>query len=367
MAKNLPAPLPDDAGEFLLYQTEDGQTLIDVRVADETVWLSQRHIAELFQKDVRTISEHLRNIFEEGELQEGSVIRKFRISAADGKNYETLHYNLDAIIAVGYRVRSLQGTQFRIWATTRLREYLVKGFAMDDRRLKQAGGGNYFEELLARIRDIRSSERVFWQKVLDIYSTSIDYDGKADNSQLFFKMVQNKMHWAAHGHTAAEIVHRRADASQPNMGLTAWAADRPRKADVGIAKNYLSAEEIEALNRIVTAYLEFAELQAMNRQSMHMADWIGKLDDFLKLSDRDILTHAGRISHEDAKEKAEAQFADYRRQQAALPQPVDEDFDRTLDELKQIEQQAKKKPTKKKTAGKKPPKKKKPKRKRKDD
>ncbi len=181
MSKNLPAPLPDDAGEFLLYQTEDGRTLIDVRVADETVWLSQRHIAELFQKDVRTISEHLHNIFEEGELQEGSVIRKFRITAADGKNYETLHYNLDAIIAVGYRVRSLQGTQFRIWATTRLREYLVKGFAMDDRRLKQAGGGNYFEELLARIRDIRSSERVFWQKVLDIYSTSIDYDGKAEN------------------------------------------------------------------------------------------------------------------------------------------------------------------------------------------
>jgi hypothetical protein len=344
MSKNLPAPLPDDesppnAGEFLLYQTEDGQTRIDVRMADETVWLSQKHIAALFEKDVRTINEHLRNIFEESELQEISVVRKFRITASDGKKYDTLHYNLDAILAVGYRVRSLRGTQFRIWATGRLREYLVKGFTMDDRRLKQAGGGDYFEELLARIRDIRSSERVFWRKVLDIYATSIDYDPKVDVSQLFFKTVQNKIHWAAHGHTAAEIVHQRADAAQPHMGLTAWAGDKPRKTDVGIAKNYLSADELDALNRIVTAYLEFAELQALNRRAMHMTDWIAKLDDFLRLSDREILTHAGKISHDDAQAKAERELAKYRRAQAALPQPVDEHFEQTLDKLKRIEKQ----------------------------
>lgn len=365
MAKNLPAPLPDDAGEFLLYQTEDGHTLIDVRVAEETVWLSQRDMAELFQTTSQNVTQHLASIYEDGELHEKATCKDFLQVRSEGvrKVSRTVkHYNLDAIIAVGYRVRSARGTQFRIWATARLREYLVKGFAMDDRRLKQAGGGDYFEELLARIRDIRSSERVFWRKVLDIYSTSIDYDGNADESQLFFKTVQNKMHWAAHGHTAAEIVHRRADASQPNMGLTTWAGAKPRNADVSIAKNYLSAEEIEALNRIVTAYLEFAELQAMNRQPMSMADWISKLDDFLKLSDRDILKHAGRITHEAAKKRAESQFETYRQQQAALPQPVDADFESTLDELKQIEEKAKKKiakkPTKKKGTGKKPPKKK---------
>ncbi len=369
MPSNLPAPLPDDelpenTGEFLFYQTEDGQTRIDVRVAEETVWLPQRLMAELFQTTPQNVTQHLITIYEDGELNQDATCKDFLQVQTEGTRQvsrSVKHYNLEAIIAVGYRVRSLRGTQFRIWATARLHEYLVKGFAMDDRRLKQSGGGDYFEELLARIRDIRSSERVFWRKVLDIYATSIDYDGKVDHSQLFFKTVQNKMHWAAHGHTAAEIVHRRADALQPNMGLTTWASERPGKADVSIAKNYLSAEEIEALNRIVTAYLEFAELQAMNRQSMHMADWTAKLDDFLKLSDRDILTHAGRISHEDARMKAESQYANYRRQQAALPHPVDADFDKTLDELAQIEQQAKKtvskKPARKKTTGKKPKKK----------
>lgn len=357
MAKNLPAPLPDDAGEFLLYQTEDGQTRIDVRVAEETVWLTQRDMAELFQTSVPNVNQHLKAIYEEGELLPEATIKKYLIVRTEGQRQVSRqidHYNLDAIIAVGYRVRSHRGTQFRIWATARLREYLVKGFAMDDRRLKQAGGGDYFEELLARIRDIRSSERVFWRKVLDIYATSIDYDPKAEASLLFFKTVQNKMHWAAHGHTAAEIVHKRADAREPNMGLTSWSGDKPRKTDVAIAKNYLSGEELDALNRIVTAYLEFAELQAMNRQAMHMADWISKLDDFLKLSDRNILKDAGRISHEAAKEKAEAQYETYRAQQAALPQPVDEDFAKTLDELKQIEQQAKKAPKKKQAADKKP-------------
>jgi len=338
---NLPAEIPPE-GEFLLYQTEDGQTRIECRFAAESIWLSQALMADLFQVTIPTINEHLKNLVEEGEIEPNRTIRKFRIVRQEGGRQVARlidHYNLEAILAVGYRVRSQRGTQFRTWATERLREYLVKGFAMDDVRLKQAGGGTYFEELLARIRDIRSSERVFWRKVLDIYATSIDYDPREETSQLFFKTVQNKMHWAAHGHTAAEIVHRRADAAQPQMGLTAWSGDRPRKSDISIAKNYLAADEIEALNRIVTAYLEFAELQAINRKPMTMAGWIAKLDDFLKLSDREILQHAGKISHEDAQAKAEAQFALYRQQQNAMPQRVDEHFEQTLEELKRIEDQ----------------------------
>ena len=333
--------VPADPGEFLFYQTDDGQTRIQVRVEGETVWLSQKVMAELFQKDVRTISEHIRNIFDEGELQEAPVIRNFRITAADGKQYDTQHYNLDVIISVGYRVKSLRGTQFRIWATQRLREFIVKGFTMDDDRLKQAGGGNYFDELLDRIRDIRSSERVFWRKVLDIYATSIDYDGKAEASQLFFQTVQNKMHWAAHGQTAAEVVHRRADASKPNMGLTSWAGTRPRKPDVTTAKNYLTEDEIQALNLIVSAYLDFAELQARSRKPMYMADWIRKLDDFIRLSDREILTHAGKITHDAAVAKAEAEFDKFRAAQAALPQPVDRHFEQTLDELERLQGESK--------------------------
>lgn len=359
MTEILPVPAPDDSGEFILYQTEDGQTRIDVRMADETVWLSQKAIADLFQTTKQNVSQHLQAIYEEGELRPEATVKKYLTVQTEGNREVSRavdHYNLDAILAVGYRVRSHRGTQFRIWATERLREYLIKGFAMDDARLKRAGGGNYFEELLARIRDIRSSERVFWRKVLDIYSTSIDYDPKDDSSLLFFKTVQNKMHWAAHGQTAAEVIHRRADASQPNMGLTTWDGGRPRKTDVSIAKNYLKQDEIEALNRIVTAYLEFAELQALNRKPMTMVDWITKLDDFLKLSDREILTHAGKISHDDAKEKAEAEFAQFKRQQAALPQPVDEHFEQSLDELKKIE--AKAKEPKKKAIGKETPKKK---------
>lgn len=338
----LPSPAPGDSGEFILYQTEDGQTRIEVRMEHETIWLTQKTMAELFQKDVRTINEHLRNIFDEDELREDSVIRKYRITAADGKSYETLHYNLDVIISVGYRVRSHRGTQFRIWATQRLREFLIKGFAMDDQRLKAAGGGSYFEELLARIRDIRSSERVFWRKVLDIYATSVDYDPSVEASQTFFKTIQNKMHWAAHGQTAAEVVHNRVDASQPNMGLTNWPGAKIRKADVSVAKNFLQQDEIEALNRIVTAYLEFAELQALNRRPMTMVDWITKLDDFLRLSDRELLSHAGKISHNDALAKAESEFARFKTQQAALPEPVDEHFEESIDELKKIESHAKK-------------------------
>ena len=371
MTDNLPIPAPDDSGEFLLYQTEDGQTRIEVRLAHETIWLPQRLISDLFQVSVPTVNEHLKGIYGDQELDPSATIRKFRIVQTEGKREVSRnvdHYNLEAILAVGYRVRSVRGTQFRIWATERLSEYLVKGFAMDDERLKRAGGGNYFEELLARIRDIRSSERVFWKKVLDIYATSIDYDPKADSSILFFKTVQNKMHWAAHGQTAAEVVHSRADASQPNMGLTTWDGDRPRKTDVTIAKNYLTADELDALNRIVTAYLEFAELQALNRNPMYMSDWIAKLDDFLRLSDREILTHAGKISHDAAKEKAESELAFFRQQQAALPQPVDDHFTESLDELKKIESQAKgakKKPARKKATKKEVAKK--PKKKRKND
>ena len=342
--ENLPANPPPE-GQFLLYQTEDGQTRIECRFQAETIWLNQKQLAELFQTSVPNINQHLRSVFDDGELQPEATIKKYLIVQTEGKrevSRQVDHYSLDAILAVGFRVRSNRGTQFRIWANRRLQEYVVKGFAMDDERLKAGGGGQYFEELLARIRDIRSSERVFWRKVLDIYATSIDYDPNDDSSQLFFKTVQNKMHWAAHGHTAAEIVYGRADASQPQMGLTSQKGKRPLKSEVSIATNYLGEDEIEALNRIVTAYLEFAELQALQRKPMAMADWISKLDDFLKLSDREVLGHAGKISHQDAKKKAEAELEAYRNRLASLPQPVDEDFAQSLDDLKRIEGEAKK-------------------------
>jgi len=331
--------LPDNPphSELLIYQTEDGRTRIQVRLEDETVWLTQKLMAELFQKDVRTINEHIRNIFAEGELSPESVIRNFRITAADGKTYDTQHYNLDVIISVGYRVKSHRGTQFRIWATQRLREYIVKGFALDDERLKQAGGGNYFDELLARIRDIRSSEKVFWRKVLDIYATSIDYDPNTDISRKFFQIVQNKMHWAAHGHTAAEIIAVRADSGKPNMGLTSWTGAKPTQADSEIAKNYLTMEELDTLNRLVTIYLDFAELQALNRKPMYMEDWIAKLDEFLKVSDRDILTHAGMVSHEEAIEKARIEYEKYRKKLLEESSPVERHFIEAVSEVKELE------------------------------
>ncbi|KAF5409876.1 MAG: hypothetical protein C5S43_05855 [Candidatus Methanocomedens sp.] len=324
---------PPEPADFLLYQTEDGQTRLEVRLQEETVWLTQKRMAELFQKDVRTINEHIQNIFAEGELVPESVIRKFRITADDGKSYDTQHYNLDVIISVGYRVKSHRGTQFRIWATQRLHEYIIKGFTMDDERLKHDGGGNYFDELLARIRDIRSSEKVFWRKVLDIYATSIDYDPQADTSQLLFAMVQNKMHWAAHGQTAAEIVYQRADSAKENMGLTNWTGNTISKSEIGIAKNYLNSEELDILNRIVTAYLEFAEIQALERKPMYMSDWIAKLDDFLKLSGRELLTHAGTISHEQALTKAQLEYEKHRTMQINLPSPVEEDFEKAIKKL----------------------------------
>jgi hypothetical protein len=334
--------------EIILYVTEDQKTRIEVRLEGETVWLTQKQIAELFQKDVRTINEHLKNVFEERELAADSVIRKFRITAADGKSYETQHYNLDAIIAVGYRVKSHRGTQFRIWATERLRDYLVKGFTLDDERLKQRGASTYFEELLARIRDIRSSEKVFWKKVLDIYATSIDYDPDTDMSEKFFATVQNKMHWAAHGHTAAEVIAQRANAAHPTMGLTSWTGKSPRKTDVATAKNYLNERELDTLNRVVTAYLEFAELQARNRKPMYMKNWIAKLDDFLKLSDRNILTHAGSISHELAIAKAEAEYEVFHRKQLSEPSDVEKQIEAAVEKIKKLKTSEPKRKRKKK-------------------
>jgi len=330
--------------EFLLYRTEDGKVRIETRMEDETVWLSQAQMAELFSKDKRTISEHIGNIFSEGELQEDSVVRKFRTTAADGKEYLISHYDLNVIISVGYRVKSLRGTQFRQWATGRLREYIIKGFAMDDDRLKEAGGGNYFDELLARIRDIRSSEKVFWRKVLDIYALSIDYDPSTDISRDFFKIIQNKMHWAAHGQTAAEVIYGRADAEKPNMGMTNWVGAKISKSEVSIAKNYLNEEELDILNRIVTMYLEFAELQAKNRKPMTMRDWISKLDDFLKLSERDILTNAGKISHKAMLKKAHAEYAKYRKKALSEPSEVEKHFIEAEKEIKEIESQKKRGP-----------------------
>jgi len=300
---------------LILYQTEDGKTQVEVHLLDETVWLTQAQMAELFSKDKRTDSEHIKNIFKEGELSEKAVVRKFRTTAEDGKAYEILHYNLDVIISVGYRVKSHRGTQFRIWATSRLKEFLVKGFTLDDEKLKRLGGGNYFDELLARIRDIRSSEKVFWRKVLDIYATSIDYDPNVETSKEFFRIVQNKMHWAAHGHTAAEIIYKRADAAKNHMGLTSWSGENLNKSDTEIAKNYLHADELGILNRLVSMYLDFAELQALNRTPMYMKDWMTKLDDFLKVtSTRTVLSHAGTISHQIALGKAREEYQKYQNQ-----------------------------------------------------
>ncbi|XQA65051.1 virulence RhuM family protein [Xanthomonas sacchari] len=326
--------------ELILYRSEDAQTRIQVRLEGESVWLTQRQIAELFQVSVPTINEHLGSIFSEGELEHERTIRRFRIVQAEGERQvrRTIdHYNLDAILAVGYRVRSARGTQFRQWATARLSEYLVKGFALDDERLKRGPDDGYFEELLGRIRDIRSSEKMFWRKVLDIYATSVDYDPSAEASQRFFATVQNKMHWAAHGHTAAELLMERADASKPHSGMTNWVGAAPRASDAVVAKSYLNAEELEALNRIVTAYLEFAELQAMNRRPMTMDAWIAKLDDFLRLSDRDVLTHAGRIGREQALEFSKAEFARYRQRTLEEPSPVERDFEEATRKLKALE------------------------------
>jgi hypothetical protein len=330
-------------GEIILYQTEDGKTRIQCRFENENVWMTQALMAELFQKDVRTINEHLQNIFTEGELALAATIRKFRIVRFEGPRQVTReieHYNLDAILAVGYRVKSPRGTAFRQWATARLKEYLVKGFVMDDERLKNPPGKghkDYFDELLDRIRDIRSSERRFYQKVLDIYATSVDYDPSAEATQRFFATVQNKMHWATHGHTAAEIIHQRADAAKPFMGMqTTRPAGRVRKEDAAVAKNYLTVDELQVLNRIVNLYIEYAELQALERKPMTMRRWIAKLDEFLQVSGRELMHHAGKISHEQALIKAELEFSKYHALEDSKPSPVDKAFDAVVKNLKPL-------------------------------
>ncbi|ABR49432.1 conserved hypothetical protein [Alkaliphilus metalliredigens QYMF] len=325
--------------EILMFQTEDGKTKIEVSMNEETVWLTQAQMCELFQKGKSTISEHISNIFREGELHQESVVREFRTTAIDDKEYKVKYYNLDVIISVGYRVKSHRGTQFRIWATQRLREYLIKGFTMNDELLKNAGGGNYFDELLERIRDIRSSEKVFWRKVLDIYASSIDYEPKAETSVLFFKTIQNKMHWAAHGHTATEVIYQRVDAEKPFMGMTNYKGNQPTKAEVITAKNYLNEDEINILNRIVTAYLEFAELQALRKRPMYMENWIEKLDDFLKMTDNEILEHAGKVSYEQAREKAQLEYEKYKEKTKDRLSTVEKHF---LDTIEHTEKQIKK-------------------------
>ncbi len=320
--------------QIIMYQTEDGLTKIDVTIENETVWLNQLQMAELFQTTKQNISYHINNIFKEGELDANSVVKDFLTTAADGKPYNTHFYNLDVIISVGYRVKSLRGTQFRIWANRILKEYLIKGFAMNDDLLKAAGGGDYFKELLDRIRDIRSSERVFYRQILDIYATSIDYDKNAETSVLFFKTVQNKMHFAVSGHTAPEIVYLRADSTKPFMGLTNFKGSRPQKSEIATAKNYLCEQELKELNAITSAYLDFAELQALRRKTMTMRDWIAKLDDFLRMSDSEILLNAGTISHEMALEKAQSEYRKYKKQNQDELSQVERDF---LDSVKKTQ------------------------------
>jgi hypothetical protein len=313
-SSDLPAPT---GGDFLFYQTEDGRTQLEVRLENETVWLTQGQMAELFQTTIPNVSMHIRNVFSEGELKPDSVVKESLTTAADGKNYQTKFFNLDVIISVGYRVKSLRGTQFRIWATQRLREYIVKGFTLDDERLKQ-GGGKYFDELTARIREIRASEKNFYQKIKDIYATSADYDEAAEITQDFFAMAQNKLHWAIHRHTAAEVIAARANAVRPHMGLTAWSGSRVHKHDIYVAKNYLNEEEMGLLNLIVTQYLDFAEFQARTRKMMYMRDWAKKLDDFLRVNDREVLQGFGKVSAQLAKEKADREFGKFQKQQQQI-------------------------------------------------
>ena len=323
---------------LLMCTTEDGLTKIEATFVNDTVWLSIEQMAELFQRDRSVIGKHIRNIFKEGELKKESVWAKFAHTADDGKTYQVDYYNLDVIISVGYRVKSLRGTQFRIWATNILKEYMQKGFVLDDDRLKRLGGGNYFDELLERIRDIRSSEKVFWRKVLEIYATSIDYDPRAESSILFFKQVQNKMHWAAHKHTAAEVIYQRADAEKEHMGLTSWKGKSIKRSDVEIAKNYLNKDELDALNKIVTAYLDIAEVHALNHEPMYMKDWLETVDDYLKMTRRDILKTKGTITHKKALEKAHSEYEKYKKKQEDTLSPVEQAFIESIGELRKIEE-----------------------------
>ncbi|MCI7566498.1 MAG: virulence RhuM family protein [Treponema sp.] len=324
-------------GEIIIYQTQDGETKLSVNLQDETVWLSLDQIAELFQRDKSTISRHIKNVFEEGELQRNSVVANFATTAVDGKTYQVEYFNLDMIICVGYRVKSQRATQFRIWATNVLKEYIKKGFVMDDERLKGNGGGSYWNELLDRIRDIRSSEKVLYRQVLDLYATSVDYNPKSDESIQFFKIVQNKLHYAAHGHTAAEVIYDRADAEKPFMGLTNFEGELPSINDVKIAKNYLSESELKILNNLVSGYFDIAEINAIEHRPMYMSDYVAQLDSILSSGNRKLLEGAGKISHEQAMEKAKEE---YRKYQALTLSPVEKAY---LESLKTVENDVKKK------------------------
>lgn len=321
----------NDNNKIIIYQTEDGLTKIDVTLENETVWLNQDQMAELFQRDRTVITKHIGNIFREGELDEKSNVQFLHVANSDKP---VKYYNLDVIISVGYRVKSLRGTQFRIWASSILKEYLIKGFAMNDDLLKSSGGGDYFKELLDRIRDIRSSERVFYRQILDIYATSVDYNKNAETSILFFKTVQNKMHFAVTKHTAPEIVYLRADSTKPFMGLTNFKGSRPQRSEIAIAKNYLTEQELKELNAITSAYLDFAELQALRRKTMTMRDWVAKLDDFLHMSDSEVLQNAGSISHEMALEKAKTEYDIYLKHTSDELSQVEKDF---LDSVKKTQ------------------------------
>ena len=320
-------------GEIVIYQAEDGLTKVECRFVDETVWLTQQQMAELFHTSRSNIVEHIGHIYEEGELDEVSTCRKFRQVRMEGNRQVTRElpfYNLDMIISLGYRVKSLIATQFRRWATERLKEYMIKGFTMDDERLKNLGGGNYWRELLERIRDIRSSEKVMYRQVLDLYATSVDYNPRSAESVAFFKMVQNKLHYAAHGHTAAEVIYERADADKPFMGLTTFSGDFPTAKDIGIAKNYLTEEELRVLNQMVSGYFDFAEVQAIRHRPMYMSDYVEQLDNILRATGEEVLTHAGKISHAQAMEKAKAE---YKRYQAQTLSPVEEEYLKTIKQL----------------------------------
>ena len=322
--------------EIIIYQTEDGYTKIDVKFEDETVWLTQAQLCELYQTSKSNISEHIKHIFEEEELDEESVVRKFRTTASDGKNYNVSYYNLDMIISLGYRIKSITATQFRRWATERLKEYMIKGFTMDDERLKNLGGGNYWKELLDRIRDIRSSEKVMYRQVLDLYATSVDYNPKSSETIAFFKMVQNKLHYAAHGHTAAEIIYERADANKPFMGMKAFNGDFPTAKEICVAKNYLNEDELKVLNNIVSGYFDFAEIQAMRHNPVYMSNYVDQLDNLIQVTGGKVLDNSGKISHKKALEKANEEYKKYVNQNLS---PVEEAY---LQTIKQIEKTAKK-------------------------
>ena len=327
----------ENLGDIIIYQTDDGETQIDVKFEDETVWLTQAQLCELYQTSKANVSEHIKNIFTEGELDEDSVVRKFRTTASDGKSYMTAYYNLDMIISLGYRIKSRIATHFRRWATERLKEYMIKGFALDDKRLKELGGGDYWKELLDRIRDIRSSEKVMYRQVLDLYATSVDYDPKSSESIAFFKMVQNKLHYAAHGHTAAEVIYERADADAPFMGLTTFSGEMPTAQDITIAKNYLTESELKILNNLVAGYFDFAEVQAMKHNPMYMADYVEHLDRILSSTGEKVLEGSGTVSHAKAIEKAKSEYKKY---QAKTLSPVENAY---LQTIKGLEKQAKSK------------------------